>query len=81
MGRSQPTLPTGRAFVVQFHVDADLDAGGALGRVEHLTSGRIGRFETWGGLLDFVAHTLDAGNPDGERRADHPSRQEQENED
>ena len=80
MGRSQPTLPTSRAFVVQLHVDADPRAGCALGRVEHLTSGRIGRFDTWGGLLDFVAQTLDSGIPDGERRTADPGKQEQDHE-
>ena len=39
MDKNQPSLPSKRAFVMQFHVDAQVEHGQWEGRVEHLNSG------------------------------------------
>jgi hypothetical protein len=53
-----PSLPTNRAFVVQFRAqpaDAPLSWEG---RVEHLTSGQVLRFQAPEELLAFLARVL-----------------------
>ena len=53
-----PSLPTDRAFVVQFHTqpaDAPLSWEG---RVEHLTSGQVLRFHAPEELLAFLDRVL-----------------------
>jgi hypothetical protein len=53
-----PSLPSNRAFVVQFRsqpADASLFW---QGRVEHLTSGQVLRFHTLEELLTFLARVL-----------------------
>jgi len=54
-----PTLPYGRAFVVQFTAETDLRRGHAAGRIEHLQTGRRSRFasldELTAGLAAFLA--------------------------
>jgi hypothetical protein len=53
-----PAYPSERAFVLQFHREADLGAGRFLGRIEHVTSGRVGHFQSPEGLVAFVAAKL-----------------------
>ena len=58
MLRPPPSLPTNRAFVVQFRAqpaDAPLSWEG---RVEHLTSGQVLRFHAPEELLAFLARVL-----------------------
>ncbi|MGH8566049.1 MAG: hypothetical protein ACREXW_18975 [Gammaproteobacteria bacterium] len=52
------TYPSERAFVLQFHREADLGAGRFLGRIEHVASGRVGHFQALEELVAFVAEYL-----------------------
>lgn len=74
MNEDAPSLPSNRAFVVQFRWrDAALSRG-CNGRVEHVSSGRAGRFESWEELREFVERVLAAetalpgDDPNGKRR-------------
>jgi hypothetical protein len=58
MPQPLPFLPSNRAFVVQFRsppADASLFW---QGRIEHLTSGQVLRFQTLEELLIFLARVL-----------------------
>jgi hypothetical protein len=58
MPQSPPSLPSNRAFVVQFHAqpaDAPLSWEG---RVKHLPSGQVLRFHASEELLAFLARVL-----------------------
>ena len=46
-----PSLPAGRAFVVQLRADADLARGVVRGRVEHVVSGVAALFDSVEQLL------------------------------
>ena len=48
-----PTLPSIRAFVVQFAAETR-DESSVRGRVEHLASGHATRFDSWARLREFV---------------------------
>jgi len=61
MNRNQPSLPTKRAFVVQLHVDAQVEHGQWEGRVEHLNSGEAEHFASSEELLAFIARVLKEG--------------------
>jgi hypothetical protein len=52
-------LPLDRAFVVQFTNDTDAGLTRCSGRVEHVESGRRGRFSGLAELLAFVERVLD----------------------
>lgn len=54
-----PTLPSNRAFVVQFRVGTADGSDDRSGRVEHLTSGQAARFASLEELLAFMARVLD----------------------
>lgn len=47
--------PSERAFVLQFHREADLKIGRFLGRIEHVSSGRVGHFQSPEELVAFAA--------------------------
>jgi hypothetical protein len=51
-------LSVHRAFVVEFHADADVQAGRVIGRVEHVVSGRATSFQSQEMLLAFMAQVL-----------------------
>jgi hypothetical protein len=60
---AQPLVPptslsVHRAFVVEFHAEADLQAGRVSGRVEHVVSGRATSFQSQEMLLAFMAQVL-----------------------
>jgi hypothetical protein len=59
MAQSQPSLPTNRAFVVQFRAQPTGAPSSYLGRVEHLVSGRVARFHSLEELLTFMTRVLD----------------------
>ena len=63
MPQSQPSLPTDRAFLVQFRTQS----AGAVpyaGRVEHVVSGQVARFHSLAELLGFMVGVLaDLGAP------------------
>jgi hypothetical protein len=47
------------AFVIQFRADTDYSTGRVSGRIEHIASGRSGKFESVGALLDLLARLLE----------------------
>jgi hypothetical protein len=58
MSQPQPSLPTNRAFVVQFRAQPSDPALSWEGRVEHLSSGQVLRFHSSEELLAFLARVL-----------------------
>ena len=57
LSTSQPTLPSNRAFVVQFRARPSASPSWA-GRVEHLASHRVARFQSLDELLAFMIRVL-----------------------
>ena len=57
MPQSQPSLPTNRAFLVQFRIQSS-GASPYEGRVEHVVSGAVARFRSLEELLAFMIHVL-----------------------
>jgi hypothetical protein len=55
---SQSALPTDRAFVVQFRARPAGAPPCWEGRVEHLVSGQVARFQSMEELLAFMRHVL-----------------------
>jgi hypothetical protein len=58
MPHPQPSLPSNRAFVVQFRTQPTDAPLSWEGRVEHLVSGQVLRFHSPEELLAFLAHVL-----------------------
>jgi hypothetical protein len=58
VSQSQPSLPTNRAFVVQFRAQPTDAAPAYTGRVEHLESGQVARFQSTEELLAFMIRVL-----------------------
>ena len=58
MLQSPPSLPSNRAFVVQFRTPPADAALSWEGRVEHLNSGQVQRFHSPEELLAFLARVL-----------------------
>jgi hypothetical protein len=58
MTQIEPTLPSNRAFVVQFRVEEPETQAECKGRVEHVVSGQATRFESWECLQRFIHETL-----------------------
>ena len=59
-----PSLPSDRAFVVWLNDEADPSIRHLCGRVEHVRSGRRGRFASLEELNEFVALVLVGQEPD-----------------
>lgn len=57
MPQSQPSLPTNRASLVQFRTPSTR-ASPYEGRVEHVVSGQVARFQSLEELLTFMMHVL-----------------------
>jgi len=55
---SPASLSVHRAFVVEFDIDANFQAGGIRGRVEHVVSGQATWFQSQETLLAFMAQML-----------------------
>ena len=53
-----PSLPSDKAFVVQFRAQADGTQEHCEGRVEHLVSGRATRFSSQAELMAFFVRNL-----------------------
>jgi hypothetical protein len=68
VSQSLPSLPTNRAFVVQFRPPSTGAAAAYAGRVEHLESGQVARFQSLEELLAFMIRVL----TDVEDQADSP---------
>jgi len=58
MTNSEPTLPSNRAFVVQFRVTNESTTDDCAGRIEHLVSGQAARFKSWEHLQQFIEEML-----------------------
>ena len=58
MSRSQPSLPTNRAFVVQFRTQSTEASPSYTGRVEHVVSGEMARFQSLEEMLAFMIRVL-----------------------
>ena len=58
MDRNQPALPSNRAFVVQLHADAQVEHGHFKGRVEHIVSYQVARFESLQELVAFIVRVV-----------------------
>ena len=58
MTPSQPTLPSNRAFVVQFRAWPSNAPPSWAGRVEHLISHQVARFHSLDELLAFMTRVL-----------------------
>jgi hypothetical protein len=58
MPQTQPTLPTNRAFVVQFRAQSSGAPAGWEGRVEHVVSGQATHFDSLEELLAFMRRVL-----------------------
>ena len=51
-------LPPERAFVLQLRREAEGEAAGFVGRIEHVTSGRNTRFQSVDQAVAFIANVL-----------------------
>ena len=60
MAQPQPTLPTNRAFLVQFRAQPSAAARGWEGRVEHVVSGQVTHFDSLEELQAFICRVLSA---------------------
>jgi hypothetical protein len=58
MSKSQPSLPTNRAFVVQFRAQPTGESFTWDGRVEHVVSRQMTHFHTLDELLAFICRVL-----------------------
>jgi hypothetical protein len=58
VSQPQPTLPTHRAFVVQFRVQPSGASRGWEGRVEHVVSGQVTHFHALEELQAFIRRVL-----------------------
>jgi hypothetical protein len=58
MNDSLPSLPSNRAFVVQFRATAEPTQDNWAGRVEHIVSGEAVRFDSWEHLQRFIQEML-----------------------
>jgi hypothetical protein len=58
MAPSQPSLPTNRVFVVQFRRQPPGAPARYDGRVEHLVSGQVARFQSLEELQAFMIRVL-----------------------
>jgi hypothetical protein len=58
MAKNQLSLPAKRVFVVQMHVEAQVEQGQWKGRVEHLASGEADHFDSLEELTAFIVQIL-----------------------
>jgi hypothetical protein len=58
VAQPQPTLPTNRAFLVQFRAAPSAASRGWEGRVEHVVSGQLTHFDSLEELLAFIRRVL-----------------------
>jgi hypothetical protein len=56
--QDKPSLPAGRAFVVQIHADARVEHGQFYGRVEHIVSYQATHFTSPEELLAFISRVV-----------------------
>jgi len=68
MRQHEPSLPTNRAFVVQFRAETELERGRWAGRVEHVVSGQATHFASLEELVAFMARVLTAVRAQSRRK-------------
>lgn len=56
----RPPYAPARAFVVQFGRETTVDTGRLVGRVEHVVSGKVARFQSLDELVAFMTDVLRA---------------------
>ena len=56
--KRSPPLPPHHAFVVQFRIDTQIEAGCMTGRVEHVITGNATHFQSLDALLAFMTRML-----------------------
>jgi hypothetical protein len=54
----KPAFAPAQAFVVQFGRETSLDPGRMAGRVEHVVSGKVARFQSLDELVAFMTGVL-----------------------
>jgi hypothetical protein len=54
----RPPFAPAQAFVVQFGRETAVDAGRIVGRVEHVVSGKVARFQSLDALVAFMTAVL-----------------------
>ena len=64
MATKQPSLPANRAFVVQFHADAQPEQGQFCGREVHVVSYQSAHFASVEELTAFMVQVLTADSHD-----------------
>lgn len=67
MSNTEPTLPSNRAFVVQFRSAGEQASDHCTGRIEHLVSGQAVRFDSWEHLHQFIQEILETLTKVGEK--------------
>jgi hypothetical protein len=67
---NQPSLPSNRAFVVQFHAEADIAKERFTGRVEHIVSYQATCFDSLAALVTFMARVLTAHDAEEDEPGD-----------
>ena len=65
--KNESPFAPNRAFVVQVHVDTDLERGDCVGRLEHVISGKVAHFQSREELLASMARILAAECPQPSR--------------
>jgi hypothetical protein len=58
MAQTESTLPSNRAFVVQFRRAEPETQSECKGRVEHVVSGQAVRFDSWEHLQQFMQEVM-----------------------
>jgi hypothetical protein len=58
VSQSEPSLPTNRAFLVQFRTPSTGASSSYEGRVEHVVSGQVTRFHSMEELVAFMMRVL-----------------------
>lgn len=58
-GRPRGSLPAERAFVIQLRADADFDSGAVSGRIEHVSSGAAGLFDSVEQVIAWMRAAVD----------------------
>jgi hypothetical protein len=53
-----PPYSSAWAFVVQFRRETGVDTGSLVGRVEHVVSGQVARFQSLDELVAFMTNVL-----------------------
>jgi hypothetical protein len=67
--KTQSSYPQARSFVLRLHRDAAPAEGRLIGRLEHVASGRQLNFNSAEELIECLAQSVAAANPEPAARA------------